>query len=188
MPPYKDPRGGRHERFSLEHKPPPNYKSVLSLRNREQAEKDRSAPKEKLPEHKAVCGMNCAECEYYTGTLGDGEMNGCPGCNIGGNDCDIRICCLVKSFKSCYECETFPCDKLKLSDAESSDSDLAKFKSEMDSRTDRGVRKRNRVICGALAGLLVGLLADMAMGTTVIWVLAGTIVGTAIPLIIHSGE
>ena len=176
---------GRYERFDLsEHKPPPNYRSILNLRNREVAERQRNAPKEVIPDIIAVCGMNCAECEYYTGALGDGEKDGCPGCSCGGNDCDIRICCLVKSCKSCYNCGEFPCDKLRASDAEFGGSDLVRLKSDMDRQKDLRDRKRNRMICGALTGFLLGLLLDMALNSTAVWLLAGTAVGIAIPAII----
>ena len=65
----------------------------------------------------APCGMNCAICMAYLR-----EKNKCPGCR--GNDihkpvtraeCKIKNCrtFIEDNSKYCFQCETFPCDKLE---------------------------------------------------------------------------
>ena len=65
----------------------------------------------------APCGMNCAICMAYLR-----EKNKCPGCR--GTDinkpltrvkCKIKNCVTFKNGNSkyCFQCGTFPCDKLE---------------------------------------------------------------------------
>ncbi len=65
----------------------------------------------------APCGMNCGICLAYLR-----DKNKCPGCNA--NDagksvyrqkCRIRNCGTIKENSSglCYECDKFPCTRLK---------------------------------------------------------------------------
>jgi hypothetical protein len=65
----------------------------------------------------APCGMNCGTCIAYLR-----EKNRCPGCRIYSADkaisiqrCIIPKCVhLVKTTsKFCYECEKYPCKRLK---------------------------------------------------------------------------
>ena len=39
----------------------------------------------------------------------------CPGCRQGGGPpwCEVRKCCFEKGLRICFECEEFPCSKLK---------------------------------------------------------------------------
>ena len=65
----------------------------------------------------APCGMNCALCYAY-----QRNKNHCPGCRI-DDECKSFSCvnCRIKNcdnFKGgnksfCYECESFPCKRLK---------------------------------------------------------------------------
>jgi hypothetical protein len=67
----------------------------------------------------APCGMNCALCLGY-----QREKNHCNGCRNEENvkyktkgcaNCIIKNCDLLKSTSSgfCYECDKFPCKRLK---------------------------------------------------------------------------
>lgn len=65
----------------------------------------------------APCGMNCGICKAYIR-----EKNKCPGCaeldpylKSYRRGCTVRNCETIKSNESgyCYECETFPCRRLK---------------------------------------------------------------------------
>jgi hypothetical protein len=65
----------------------------------------------------APCGMNCGTCIAYLRV-----KNKCPGCRIYSADKAISVqrCIIVKcdhlartDSKFCYECETFPCKRLK---------------------------------------------------------------------------
>jgi len=60
----------------------------------------------------APCGMNCAICMAHLR-----EKNKCAGCNQGPTNisclrCKIRNCTERKG-KYCFDCDQFPCDKLK---------------------------------------------------------------------------
>ena len=65
----------------------------------------------------APCGMNCRLCRAY-----DREKDPCPGCR--GDDrlkpqycvhCKIKTCDRAQSgeFKYCFECESYPCKRLR---------------------------------------------------------------------------
>jgi len=60
----------------------------------------------------SVCGLNCARCKVQT------EEKQCAGCrgpaeqNWSG-DCEFRPCAQAKGHEYCFECDGFPCEKLK---------------------------------------------------------------------------
>ncbi len=65
----------------------------------------------------APCGMNCGICIAYLR-----ENNRCPGCRISSADkavsvqrCIIIKCIYLEKTKSkfCYECEKYPCKRIK---------------------------------------------------------------------------
>ena len=65
----------------------------------------------------APCGMNCGTCLAYLR-----EKNRCPGCRVSSADkavsvqrCIIKKCIYLEKTKSkfCYECEKFPCKRMK---------------------------------------------------------------------------
>jgi hypothetical protein len=65
----------------------------------------------------APCGMNCGTCIAYLRA-----KNKCPGCRVSFADksitrqnCIIKNCVNLKNNTSnfCYECEKFPCKRLK---------------------------------------------------------------------------
>jgi hypothetical protein len=65
----------------------------------------------------APCGMNCGTCVAHLR-----ERNKCGGCRIPAEDklvtrqkCIVKNCVSLKSTTSkfCYECETFPCKRIK---------------------------------------------------------------------------
>jgi hypothetical protein len=65
----------------------------------------------------APCGMNCGICMAYLR-----ENNRCPGCrgvdtnkSISCVRCKIKNCRIFKKngSKYCFECDDFPCDRLK---------------------------------------------------------------------------
>jgi hypothetical protein len=63
----------------------------------------------------APCGMDCGICMAYLR-----EKKKCPGCN-GSNEnkssscirCKIKNCVNIRKTKFCFDCDKFPCDKLK---------------------------------------------------------------------------
>ena len=68
----------------------------------------------------APCGMNCGICLAFLR-----EKNKCPGCRgpdekkpVTRSQCKIKNCSTFRREKSsfCFECKTFPCDRLKLLD------------------------------------------------------------------------
>lgn len=65
----------------------------------------------------APCGMNCGTCIAYLR-----EKNRCPGCRISSADKAVSVqrCIITKcvhlettSSKFCYECEKYPCRRIK---------------------------------------------------------------------------
>jgi len=65
----------------------------------------------------APCGMNCGTCLAYLR-----EKNKCPGCRILSDDkaisvktCTVTKCIYLANTKSkfCYECEKYPCKRIK---------------------------------------------------------------------------
>ena len=64
----------------------------------------------------APCGINCALCTGY-----QRKKNACPGCRQGAlpntscQKCVIKNCETVQKSASgfCFECETFPCARMK---------------------------------------------------------------------------
>jgi hypothetical protein len=69
------------------------------------------------PQLIAPCGMNCGVCLAHLR-----KTSNCPGCNgevskklTSRVNCVIRNCETIKTNQSkfCYECETYPCKRLK---------------------------------------------------------------------------
>ncbi len=64
----------------------------------------------------ASCGMNCGVCLHYLR-----EKNKCGGCNSGRKvngrqiKCGIMLC-EEKKGSFCFECQKFPCERLKMLD------------------------------------------------------------------------
>jgi len=65
----------------------------------------------------APCGMNCGTCLGYLR-----EKNKCPGCRISSSDkavsvkrCTVTQCSHLQTTASkfCYDCEKFPCRRIK---------------------------------------------------------------------------
>lgn len=65
----------------------------------------------------APCGMNCSVCVAYLR-----ERNKCPGCrgpdenkSISRRECRLKNCETFQDGKHqfCFECDNFPCDRLK---------------------------------------------------------------------------
>lgn len=65
----------------------------------------------------APCGMNCGTCIGYLR-----DKNTCPGCRVRSDDkaVSVRRCIITKceylagtTSKFCYECEKFPCRRMK---------------------------------------------------------------------------
>ncbi len=65
----------------------------------------------------APCGMNCGTCIAFLRS-----KNKCPGCRVISEDkalsvkkCTVTTCDHLKStkFKFCFECEKFPCARIK---------------------------------------------------------------------------
>jgi hypothetical protein len=65
----------------------------------------------------APCGMNCGLCYYH---LRDKDQ--CPGCLAGRMvnkrclNCAIKLC-KERTGDFCFDCEKFPCDRIKQMDA-----------------------------------------------------------------------
>ncbi|MBN2881382.1 DUF3795 domain-containing protein [Candidatus Woesearchaeota archaeon] len=57
-----------------------------------------------------ACGCFCGGCPSY--------KNSCPGAEINSKRCEkctkFHICCKDKNITHCYECQEFPCKKLKV--------------------------------------------------------------------------
>lgn len=56
------------------------------------------------------CGIYCVACPRYA------ERRLCRGCRLDSrhDTCDIYECCVTQGGKSfCFECECFPCERLK---------------------------------------------------------------------------
>ncbi len=56
------------------------------------------------------CGIYCIACPRLK------DKNSCRGCRLDGrhNSCDIYACCVTMGGKNfCFECECFPCERLK---------------------------------------------------------------------------
>lgn len=54
----------------------------------------------------AQCGMNCELCSAY-----QRDKKRCPGCRNRQPKCAIRKCNIKVEY--CYECDKFPCIKIK---------------------------------------------------------------------------
>ena len=59
----------------------------------------------------SICGLNCAKCEIFLN-------NQCSKCRgpldkHWSPDCEFIECINQKKLKYCYECEYFPCKKIK---------------------------------------------------------------------------
>ena len=59
----------------------------------------------------SVCGLNCAKCKVRE----RGECAGCRGPleQQWSGDCTFRPCAKAKGHHYCFECDSFPCDKLE---------------------------------------------------------------------------
>lgn len=65
----------------------------------------------------APCGINCAVCYKHL------AKNPCEGCNNGSNfkpehcrKCDMKRCAHEKGICFCWECDDFPCKRIKTLD------------------------------------------------------------------------
>jgi hypothetical protein len=62
----------------------------------------------------APCGINCGVCANYLR-----KRKPCVGCLLGiiGKEphpkCKIRLCAREHGFTNCFECKTFPCERIK---------------------------------------------------------------------------
>ena len=63
----------------------------------------------------APCGINCRVCRAYLR-----EKNPCHGCRSKQADkpktrsmCKIKLCVLRQQYRFCFECASFPCDRLR---------------------------------------------------------------------------
>jgi hypothetical protein len=59
----------------------------------------------------SVCGLNCAKCKV----LARGECAGCrgPAVKNWSPDCEFRPCAQRRGHDYCFQCDEFPCDKLR---------------------------------------------------------------------------
>jgi hypothetical protein len=68
----------------------------------------------------APCGMYCGFCRDYLARQKD-SSKGCEGCRIRNKNCAFikKDCPPIRNgtIHFCFECDTFPCDKLKKLDA-----------------------------------------------------------------------
>jgi len=71
----------------------------------------------------APCGMNCGVCISYQAGIHELNKKGfhktcCPGCIPRGKNCLFMDCTLLTQGKVrfCFECEQFPCKRLKALD------------------------------------------------------------------------
>ncbi len=80
---------------------------------------------ENLEELIAPCGMNCALCSSYLAKKNNIKEKGvkmsyCAGCRLRDKKCAFikKNCPLLlnNKIKYCYECDKFPCEKLKALD------------------------------------------------------------------------
>ena len=59
-----------------------------------------------------ACGVFCGGCPVYTR-----DKKPCPGADINISRCEkckkYHLCCKDKGIKHCFECNIFPCHKLK---------------------------------------------------------------------------
>ena len=59
-----------------------------------------------------ACGCFCGGCPTYTR-----DKNACPGAEKNFERCEkctkFHLCCKEKKITHCYECEEFPCKKMK---------------------------------------------------------------------------
>ena len=93
----------------------------------------------------APCGMNCGICMAFLR-----EKNKCNGCresnlNKGYTrvNCGIKICCKKKKngMKFCYECNEFPCDKIKNMDKRYRTKYEMSMIENLDMIKERGIQK-----------------------------------------------
>jgi hypothetical protein len=68
-----------------------------------------------ISKHIAPCGINCATCYAY-----QREKNKCPGCRFKDDckqisvlGCRIKNCEHLKGHRFCFQCDIFPCTRLK---------------------------------------------------------------------------
>ena len=109
----------------------------------------------------APCGINCAVCLGYLR-----EKNHCPGCRaLGGHDSDYIVKCIIRNcetFKDgnaiyCYECERFPCRRMKQLDKRYSTRYQTSLFHNLNTIRDSGIgeflnRERERWTCAVCGG------------------------------------
>jgi hypothetical protein len=93
----------------------------------------------------APCGMNCGTCIAYLR-----EKNRCPGCRVISADkavsvqrCIIIKCVYLEKTKSkfCYECEKFPCKRMKQLDKRYSTKYRTSFIENLLMIKDKGIKE-----------------------------------------------
>lgn len=109
----------------------------------------------------AACGMNCGTCIAYLR-----EKNKCPGCRVLSADKNVAVqrCIIIKCMylektksKFCYECEKYPCKRLKQLDKRYSTKYGTSFLENLSIIKEKGIdeflefeiKRRTCANCGA---------------------------------------
>jgi hypothetical protein len=110
----------------------------------------------------APCGMNCGTCMAYLR-----EKNKCPGCRVISGDkavsvkrCIITKCIYLEKTKSkfCYDCELYPCKRIKQLDKRYRTKYRTSFIENLSMIKEKGItyfldfesRRRTCPNCGAI--------------------------------------
>ena len=100
----------------------------------------------------APCGMNCAICSRYLAYKNNlpevkGKITHCIGCRPANRKCVVQKNCidnrklLKREIDFCFECNCFPCDRLKkLDDRYKQNYNMSMIKNLMDIKTE-GISK-----------------------------------------------
>jgi len=109
----------------------------------------------------APCGVNCIACSAYLS-----DKNPCAGCCAPNEmstlkscrNCVKKRCCLEKSLQWCFQCEKFPCTKIKdLNRRYMQNYDVNIVQNGLDARKDMQVflkEQKERFICNLCVGII----------------------------------
>jgi len=118
-------------------------------------------PKKIKKELIAVCGVNCQACSAFLN-----KKKPCPGCRApeaehgrkSCRNCSKKSCAFGKGFKWCFECDKFPCSRIKSMNrryVENYGIDLVQ--NGFDAKKDMNsflTKQRERFICSDCGGVI----------------------------------
>lgn len=137
--------------------------------------------------YESRCGLLCSKCANR-------EEYGCEGCinmpeGYWGGSCEIKICCEMKKYDHCGQCNDFPCQLLKdiSYDTETGDNGdrLMNCKEWVDKVDDDKWSFKQKLFTGFSSGIIAGLVIGIIQNMLTAWLITGAALGIGIAIMFY---